>query len=346
MTRPPVDLRSDTVTKPTAHMRDFMARAPVGDDVFGEDPTVNQLESEAAALFGQESALFLPTGTMANQICLRLLIAPGGELWCESDAHILRHEQGAAARYGGISTLTMDGDLGALRPADVAARLADRQPAQFPAAIAAEVSHNRAGGTVPPVSTLRELRELTGGAGIAMHCDGARIWNASVATGVALADYGQLFDTLSVCTSKGLGAPVGSLLVAGKDLVRRARAIRKSLGGGMRQAGIIAAGALYGIRHHRDRLVEDHALARRLAAALVPYCDPQAVHTNIVLVHTGLDAPATARLAAAAKARGVLAGHLAGGTLRLVTHLDVDESDIDFAAGVLSRLLADKEGTT
>lgn len=335
-----IDLRSDTVTRPTPQMRQFMASAEVGDDCYREDPTVNQLEAEVADLFGKQAALFVPSGTMANQICLRLLVPPGGELWCESNAHILLYEHGAAARYGGITTTTLDGERGAIRAIDVQARLLQRRAAQYPSAVAVEVTHNRSGGAVPPLGSLHELRQTALTHGMAVHCDGARIWHAAEAAGVGLAEYGELFDTIAVCASKGLGAPVGSLLVTTAERAEQARQIRKSLGGGMRQAGIVAAGALYAIRHHRARLAVDHARAARLAAALVPYCDPAQVETNMVLVRTGLPAEETARLVKAAGAKGVRVGHLAGDTLRLVTHLDMDDEAIEVAGSVLSRLLA------
>nr|MDT0662127.1 GntG family PLP-dependent aldolase [Micromonospora sp. DSM 115978] len=338
---PPVDLRSDTVTRPTAGMRAAMADAEVGDDVYGEDPTVNALEAEVAALFGHEAAVFAPTGSMTNQIALQVLVPPGGELLCDADAHVVTYESGAAAAYGGISSRTWPA-AGGEPDADLIAGLV--RPAGFHAvatrAIAVEQTHNRGGGGVIPLATLRELRRVADDAGIGLHCDGARIWHAHIADGVPLATYGGLFDTLSVCLSKGLGAPVGSLLVGGAERVERARLVRKRMGGGMRQAGVLAAAGRYALRHHLDRLAVDHARAARLADALAPFgvlAGP--VRTNIVpldLTKATLDAPG---LAAAARARGVLVSVLGPRTARLVTHLDLDDAGVDRAIAALTAIL-------
>ncbi|HLV58154.1 MAG TPA: GntG family PLP-dependent aldolase [Natronosporangium sp.] len=338
----PVDLRSDTVTRPTAAMRRAMAEAEVGDDVYGEDPTVNALEAEVAELFGHEAALFTPTGSMANQIAVQLLVPPGEELLCDADAHVVTYEIGAAAAHGGVSTRTWPpagGDI------DVDAVAAMIRPEGFFAvptrAVAIEQTHNRAGGAVIPLATMRRLREVTDAAGVALHCDGARIWHAHVADGVPLAEYGRLCDTLSVCLSKGMGAPVGSLVVSTAERIERARWIRKRMGGGMRQVGILAAGCRYALRHHLARLADDHARAARLAAALAPYgvVDADRVRTNIVpldLTKAPVDAPA---LAAAARAQGVLVSVMGPRLARLVTHLDVDDAGIDRAIEVLSGIL-------
>ncbi|HET6214712.1 MAG TPA: GntG family PLP-dependent aldolase, partial [Micromonosporaceae bacterium] len=231
-----VDLRSDTVTKPTAAMREAMAGAEVGDDVFGEDPTVNALEAEIAALFGHEAAMFTPTGSMANQIAVQLLVPAGSELICDADAHVLTYEGGAAAAYGGISSRTwpacgadIDVDVvsGMIRP--------DGYTAVPTRAIAVEQTHNRGGGAVIPLSTLEGLRRVADGAGIALHCDAARIWHASIADGVPVSVYGGLFETVAVCLSKGLGAPAGSLVVSSAERIEQGRLIRRRMGGGMRQ---------------------------------------------------------------------------------------------------------------
>ena len=339
-----VDLRSDTFTRPTAQMRAAMASAEVGDDVYGEDPTVNLLQDEVAALLGHEAALFTPTGSMANQIGLQLLVPPGEELLADAAAHVLIYEMGAAAVYGGISSRTWPAVGGALDPALVEdlIRVPGGYDTNSTRAIAVEQTHNRSGGTIIPLETLRQLRALCDRHGLGLHCDGARLWNAHVATGVPLAEYGRLFDSVSVCLSKGLGAPVGSLLVSHRAAIARARVLRKRLGGGMRQAGILAAGGLHAIRHHIPRLAEDHAHAARLAAALAPtgVVDADAVRTNIVpldLTKTTLDA---AGLAEAARARGVLISQLGPRAARLVTHLDVDSAGIDRAADVLYDLLS------
>lgn len=331
--RPPlVDLRSDTVTRPTPGMRAAMAAAEVGDDVYGEDPTVNALEQEVAALFGHEAALLVPTGTMGNQIALRLLAGPGEEVLCDTDAHVVTYEQGAAAAVSGITTRTVPLRGAGPDPEELAAQLRPAGMGTVPtAAVALEVSHNRAGGGVPELATLRRIAESARAAGARVHLDGARIWNASVATGVALADYGALADTLSVCLSKGLGAPVGSLVVTGADRVARARVLRKRLGGGMRQAGVLAAAGLYALREHRQRLAEDHVRAARLAAGL----GLAAPATNMVLA----EVPDAAALAARARAAGVLVGVVSPVRLRLVTHLDVDDAGVEHALRVLGPLL-------
>jgi threonine aldolase len=337
-----VDLRSDTVTKPTAAMREAMATAEVGDDVYGEDPTVNALQTEVAALFGHEAALFTPTGSMANQISVQVLVPPANELLCDADAHVVTYEIGAAAAIGGVSSRTWPA-VGA--DIDVDAVAAMVRPDGFWAvptkAIAVEQTHNRAGGAVIPLSTLEGLRRVADGAGTALHCDGARIWHAHVADGVPLSVYGGLFDTLSVCLSKGLGAPVGSLMVSSAENVERARWIRKRMGGGMRQAGVIAAAGRHALANHIERLADDHARARRLAEALAPFgiVDAAKVRTNIVpldLTKSTVDAPG---LGAAARERGVLVSVLGPRTARLVTHLDLDDDGVDRAIEVLSSLL-------
>ncbi len=337
-----VDLRSDTVTRPTPAMRMAMATAEVGDDVFADDPTVRALEAEVAALFGHEGALFAPSGTMANQIALQLLVPPAGELLAGADAHVVTYEMGAAAAVGGISTRTWPSVGAALDVEQIAAMI---RPAGFPSvptrAIAVEQTHTLGGGSVVAWETLRELRAVAEAAGVALHCDGARIWHAHVAEGVPLNAYGQLFDTLSVCLSKGLGAPVGSLVVSSADRIAQARIIRKRMGGGMRQVGILAAAGQYALRHHLDRLAEDHARAHRLAAGLEPLgvVDATTVRTNLVpldLTKARLDAPS---LAAAAAERGVLLAPMLPRLARLVTHLDVDDAGVDRAIEVLTALL-------
>jgi threonine aldolase len=334
-----IDLRSDTLTKPTAEMRQAMATAEVGDDVYGEDPTVNALEARVAALFGHEAALFTPTGSMANQIAVQLLVPPANELLCDADAHVVTYEIGAAAALGGVSSRTWPAVGSDVDPAVVAAMI---RPDGFWAvptrAIAVEQTHNRAGGAVIPLGTLQALRKAADEAGVALHCDGARIWHAHVADGVPLTGYGELFDTLSVCLSKGLGAPVGSLVVSNAQRIAKARWIRKRLGGGMRQAGILAAAGQHALTHHIGRLGEDHERARRLAEALAEFdvVDAARVRTNIVpldLTRSALDAPS---LGVAAREAGVLVSVLGPRVARLVTHMDVDDAGIDTAIDVLT----------
>jgi threonine aldolase len=279
-----IDLRSDTVTQPTPAMRQAMVEAELGDDVYAEDPTVNRLEAETAALFGHEAALFAPTGSMANQIGLQLVTPRSTELLCDADAHVVTYEVGAAAALGGISTRTWPSN-GADIDVDLIASMIrpDGYHAVPTTAIAVEQTHNRGGGGVLPYASLVALRGVADEAGVRLHCDGARIWHAHVADGVALLAYGQIFDTLSVCLSKGLGAPVGSVIVGSAERIARARVIRKRLGGGMRQVGVLAAAGRYGLRHHIDRLAQDHVRAARLAEALAPFgVVSGAVRTNIV----------------------------------------------------------------
>jgi len=337
-----VDLRSDTVTRPSAGMRAAMMTAEVGDDVFGDDPTVIELERRVAALLGHEAALFAPSGSMANQICLQTLVPPTFELLCDAGAHIVTYELAAAAAFGGISTRTWTPG-GSSLDLDLIESLVmpDGYRAAVTRAIAVEQTYGRDGGTVIPFSSLIGLRELADRAGVALHCDGARIWHASVATGIPLATYGGLFDTVSVCLSKGLGAPVGSVLVSSAANIERARLIRKRMGGGMRQVGILAAAGLYALDHNLPRLADDHVRARRLASALEPFgvVDPSSVETNMVLLDlrkAPIDGPSLAR---AASAEGVLCAAVGPRTLRLIPHLDIDDARIDRAIEVFSALL-------
>ena len=315
-------------------MRAAMAGAEVGDDVYGEDPTVNALEERVAALFGHEAAVLVPSGTMGNQICLRLVVQPADELLCDADAHIVTYEHGGAAQHGGIQTRTVPGGLidaalvePYLRP-DGWGTVATR-------AVSVEQTHNRGGGLVHPLADLQGLRALTARHAIALHCDGARIWNASVASGTPLHEYGALFDTLSVCLSKGLGAPVGSVVVTDTERAAQARVLRKRLGGGMRQAGVLAAAGLHALDHHVERLAEDHRRAALLAEAL----EVGPVDTNIVSVDlTGSPWDARA-LAAAAAEQDVLLSVVGPRRVRLVTHLDVDDTGIRRASEVVGGLL-------
>jgi threonine aldolase len=330
-----VDLRSDTVTKPTDGMRAAMAQAEVGDDVYGEDPTVNALEAEVAALLGHEAGLFVPSGTMGNQLGLRLLVRPGHELVCDTVAHVARAELGAAAVFSGITFRTWAADNGRL---DVDAIRELVAPDAGPylvstAAIAVENTHNFGGGTVQPAEQVAAVAELARASGLGLHLDGARLWNAHVATGTPLAELAAPFDTVSVCLSKGLGAPVGSVLVSSAERIAEARVWRKRYGAGMRQAGILAAAGRYAIEHHVARLADDHVRAKRLAEALGR--DPAEVATNIVVLHV----PAAAAVAAKAAEEGVLVSALGPQFLRLVTHLDVDDDGIDRAVDVLRPLI-------
>ncbi|MGY1813157.1 threonine aldolase family protein [Blastococcus sp. SYSU D00820] len=330
-----IDLRSDTVTRPTAGMRKVMADAEVGDDVYGEDPTIRALEERVAGLLGHEAGLFVPSGTMGNQIGLRLVCEPGQEVVCDADAHIVTYEMGAAAVLFGISTRTVVSAGGRL---DADALLDQVRPRDdwhltATAAVAVENTHNRGGGLVQPLDQLQRLFDRSRAAGVAVHLDGARLANASVASGIDLATYGRLADTVSLCLSKGLGAPVGSVLVGSAERIAAGRLWRKRLGGGMRQAGVLAAAGLYSLDHHLDRLADDHAHARLLAERLG--VDPAGVDTNIVV----LDDVAAPMVAEAAKGEGVLVSQVSPRRLRLVTHLDVDRAAVERAADVLAALV-------
>jgi threonine aldolase len=333
-----VDLRSDTVTRPTPAMRAAMADAAVGDDVYAEDPTVNALEARVAAMFGHEAALFTPTGSMANQVAVQTLVPPGEELLCDADAHVVTYEIGAAAAIGGISTRTwpavgphLDPEVvaGMIRPAGVHAVVTR--------AIAVEQTHNRWGGGVIPLSTLERLGAVANEAGVLLHCDGARIWHAHVADGIPLSTYGALFDSISVCLSKGLGAPIGSLVVGSAERIGRARLLRKRMGGGMRQVGILAAAGDYALTHHIERLADDHVRASRLAQALAPFgvVDPATVRSNMVMLDLRSSTVDAKTLAGAAGEQDVLVSVLGPRLVRLVTHLDVDDDGIDKAVKVL-----------
>ena len=337
-----IDMRSDTVTRPTPGMREAMANAEVGDDVYAEDPTVNALEAEVAALFGHEAALFMPTGSMANQTAIQVLVPPANELLCDADAHVVTYEIGAAAAIGGVSTRTWPAVGGAIDPALVRAMIRPDGYSAVPTrAIAVEQTHNRGGGAIIDLDTLRALRAAADEAAVALHCDGARIWHAHVAEGVPLSTYGGLFDTLSVCLSKGLGAPVGSLMVSTAERIARARWIRKRMGGGMRQAGILAAAGRYALAHHLTRLADDHVRARRLAEALEPYgvVDTAAVQTNIVLLDLTDSTVDAHALAGAAREAGVLVSVLGPRHGRMITHLDVDDAGVDEAIDVITKIL-------
>jgi threonine aldolase len=331
-----VDLRSDTFTRPTSAMRRAMAEAEVGDDVWGEDPTIRRLEAAVAERLGHEAALFVPSGTMGNQICLRLAAPRGTECLANEDNHILWYEAAAAPVLSGVQLHPVPGDRGVLETAAARARVRDARYGVPTSAMAVEQTHNRAGGAVQPLEVLEELRALADEAGLHLHCDGARIWNASVATGVPLDRYGALFDSLSVCFSKGLGAPVGSAVVGGRDLVARAREVRHLYGGAMRQAGVLAAAALVALERHVDRLADDHANARALAetvAAAVPgSLEVAAVQTNMVLlaaVAFGTDGP---RLVERLAGLGVLAADTDPDRVRLVFSYEVSASDAERAA--------------
>lgn len=339
-----IDLRSDTLTRPTAGMRAAMAAADVGDDVYAEDPTVNSLQQRVAELLGHEAGLFVPTGSMGNLLGVWSLVSPGEELVCDVRAHIARAEMGAHAALHGITTRTWSSPDGLADAATIAGIITpDAGPHLVStAAVALENTHNFGGGTVWRLETLREISGLCRAAGVGLHLDGARLWNAHIATGVRLAEYGRLFDTVSVCFSKGLGAPVGSMLVSSAEVIARARVQRKRLGGGMRQVGILAAAADYALDHHLDRLADDHAAARAFAEAVLADApqalDPAGVQTNIVVIDT--DGVPAGGLVAEAREAGVLLSAVGPHTVRAVTHLDVDIEQCAAAGRLVGRLLS------
>lgn len=324
-----IDLRSDTVTRPTDAMRKAMAEAEVGDDVYGEDPTVARLERAVAEELGKESALFFPSGTMANQAALQLLTRPGDVVLAARDAHILRWEGGAAAALSGIQIEQLGAD-GSYDGAALRAAIRPPDPHHAPATVAAlENTHNASGGSVFPWERQAEVVRVAREAGLALHLDGARLWNAAVASGRSAAEWARPFDTVSVCLSKGLGAPVGSVVALDAERREALLRVRKRLGGGMRQAGVIAAGALYALTHHVARLADDHANARRLAEglrALGHHVAPEP-ETNLVMFR----ARDPERFLEGSRSRGVLVGRIDAERFRAVTHLDVRAQDVEEA---------------
>ena len=342
---PLVDLRSDTLTRPVPAMRTAMAEAEVGDDVYGEDPTVAALERRVADLLGHEAGLFMPSGSLANQIGMRLHVAPGEEVLADSLAHVLRAEMGAGAVFSGITSRSWPSERGLLDPAGPLSLVTTGVgPYQVETSLVVlENTHNFGGGTVQPIDAIREVRAATLAVDVAMHLDGARLWNAHVASGVSLRDYGTQFDTVSVCLSKGLGAPVGSVLVGSAEQMAEARIWRKRYGAGMRQVGILAAAGLYALDHHVERLADDHARAARFAAACAEAApaaiDAATVETNIVVLdvaQVGWQAP---EFVAALLEQGVRTYAVGPGRVRAVWHLDVDEAGTDAAVDATSALL-------
>jgi threonine aldolase len=326
-----LDLRSDTVTRPTFGMRQAMAAAEVGDDVFGDDPTVNLLQEEVARLLGKDAALLVPSGTMSNQIALLSQTRPGQQVVLEAGAHIYRYEAGAPAALGGVQITPVEGERGALTWALVEAALnPDDLHAAPPALICLENTHNRAGGRVFPQHLAVEIGREARARELRVHLDGARLWNAHVATGLSLAELAAPAHTVSVCFSKALGAPVGSVLAGDAATIGRARRYRKMLGGGMRQAGILAEACRYALVHHLPRLAEDHARACRLAAALANplLALDHEVQTNIVILRVAPPATAAALLAFL-KSRGILGVGFGPGRVRLVPHLDIDDDGLE-----------------
>ncbi len=345
-----IDLRSDTVTRPSPGMRQAIASAEVDDDVLGHDPTVLRLEERVAGLLGKEAALFVPSGTMANQMSVRAHAAPGTEVIVERGSHVLNFEAGASPALWGVGFFPLEGRRGILDPDDV--RRAIRPPVPHlpkTALLWAENSHNYAGGTVWPLELLAGMGEIARGAGLPFHRDGARIWTAAAATGETPARLARAADSVSVCMSKGLGAPVGSLVAGTRALIERCWVIRKQMGGGMRQSGILAAAALYALDHNLPRLAADHANAKHLAERLARLdgveVDLEATCTNIVVLDLAKTGKSPLEVVARAAERGVLLVAFGPTRVRAVTHLDVDRAGVDRAADVLIELLGRVEAS-
>jgi threonine aldolase len=331
-----VDLRSDTVTKPTPAMRKAMAEAEVGDDVFGEDPTVNALQEKVANMLGKESALFVPSGTMANQLAIKSHTQPGDEVIIEATSHPYNFEGGAAAALSGIQFYCLKGVRGILDASQVEEAIRP-QDHHFPVTrlICLENTHNRGGGSIYPIEKMAAIHRLAKSKGLLLHLDGARLWNASVAKGIDPKEYAQWVDSVSVCLSKGLGAPIGSLVAGSRTFIDRVHRFRKMFGGGMRQVGIIAAAGIYALDHHIGRLKEDHQNAKSLALGLQKFngvsVDPERVETNIVILdvaNTGMTSP---QVVEAMKKERILIHAFGRTQIRLVTHLDVSSEDIERA---------------
>jgi threonine aldolase len=340
-----IDLRSDTVTRPTQAMRAAMAQAEVGDDVFGDDPTVRRLEERIAEMLGKEAAVYVPSGTMGNQLGLRVHCQPGDEFLCEANCHILCYEQGAYAQLFGLASQPVEGEHGVLHVEQLMGRIRpENDHCVRTRLVCLENTHNRGAGRIQPYDDVAEICGWAAENGLARHLDGARLFNAVVASGIPAADWAAHFDTVSVCFSKGLGAPVGSALCGPGDLIRKARRHRKALGGGMRQAGIIAAGALYALEHNVERLAEDHANARILAQAVRAThglkLEPEAVDTNIVIFDVDAELGTAAAFCARLRDEGVWMNSIAPQRIRAVTHLDVARTQVEHAAQVLQETAA------
>lgn len=337
-----IDFRSDTVTKPSEMMRDFMIRAVVGDDVFGEDPTVNELEKYAAGLFGKEAGLFCSSGTQTNQIAISVYCQPGTEVICHEDAHIYKYEGGGIARNANASVRLLKGNRGRLSADEISKWVNNPDDVHLPltALVSIEDTMNRGGGCVYDFAEIQRIREFCTKSGLPLHLDGARVFNALVVNGVDAKVYGDQFDSISICLSKGLGAPVGSVLIGSADFIRKARRVRKVMGGGMRQAGIIAAGGLFALKNNVDRLADDHHRAKQLEVALnqvdwVKEVIP--VETNIVVAILK-DSHRQEELLSGLKEMGILAVAFGTGMIRFVTHLDINDKDIEQCIQVIKEL--------
>jgi threonine aldolase len=344
MTAAFIDLRSDTVTRPTPAMRAYMAKAEVGDDVFDEDPTIHELQNKTAAYFGKEASLFVPSGTMSNQIAIRAQTQPGDELLCETTSHIYVWEAGGPAALSGVTCRPIDGDYGILDVSQLRDKLRPvNEHYTRSRMVCLENTHNRGGGRVYPLAKIAAIAGWAKSNNLLMHLDGARIWNAIVAAGVSGKEWAKHFDSISVCFSKGLGAPVGSCLVGSKELICHAHKIRKLFGGGMRQAGIIAAGALFALENHVERLAEDHRNAKIIAAAIADshgvQLDPENVETNLVWFDVDPELGTARDVQQLLQQHGVLVSSTGTQVCRACTHLDVSTAQIEQAAEAIRKAL-------
>jgi threonine aldolase len=348
MSDPAIDLRSDTVTRPSPGMRAAMAGAEVGDDVFGDDPTVNRLEERVADLLGKEGALYVPSGTMSNQICVKAHTQPGDELLCDLNCHIYNYEAGGPAVLSGVTCRTLDGACGILDLSDLEDKIRPREDNHLVRTrlVCLENTHNRGGGKIYPIEKIEAISRWARANGLAMHLDGARLWNAIVATGIAGSAWAKHFDSVSVCFSKGLGAPIGSALAGPRAFITKGRRIRKLFGGGMRQAGIAAAAALYAMDHNVDRLADDHKNARLIAQAIADTpglrLTPPEVDTNLIWFRVDPNLGTAKDVAATLRQHGILL-HVAGPqSLRACTHLDISIAQAERVTDVLRSALRKK----
>ena len=339
-----IDLRSDTVTKPGPAMREAIASADVGDDIYGEDPTVNALQQEVAALFGKEAALYVPTGSMGNQLAVKAHTSPGDEVICEKECHIFNYETGGPGMWSAVQLHCVPGMRGVMDITDIEAAV--RPPEYYyptTSLVCLENTHNRAGGTVYPLEKMKEVQEFCNKKHLALHLDGARIWNAHIATGIPLKEYGAAVDSVNVCFSKGLGAPVGSMLLGSKEFIAKAHKYRKVFGGAMRQVGVLAAACRYAIQHNLPLLAEDHRRAKEFAAALQSHplfsIDMDSVQTNMVVMDFSESAVTPAEAQQRLHDAGIVIGMGRGKTLRAVFHLDLNVSDLERAVDIIKEKL-------
>lgn len=338
-----IDLRSDTVTRPSPAMRQMMAMAPVGDDVFGEDPTVNELQEKVAVLLGKEKAIYVASGCMGNQLSIKAHTHPGDEIIVEQESHIFNYETVAPAMISNVQLMTVPGRFGIMTADQIKRAIRSKEYYMPPTKLVClENTHNRAGGTIYPIEEIRRIHDLVRSEGLLLHLDGARLWNACAVTGISPMEYAQYFDSVSVCFSKGLGAPVGSAVVGSEEFIRKVHRFRKIFGGGMRQAGIIAAGALYALENNRDRLSEDHTKARFFADEVKTIrgflIDMETVQTNIVIIDVAQGGLTQAAVLEKLRCEGVLLSAGSPGKIRAVTHLDVSMDEVRRAVAVFKML--------